>query len=580
MPTVNPITLEIIRNGFVAAADEMKINLMRTSYNPIIYEVLDFSVGIFDRNGDIISQASGLPIFLGNLGEAIKTIIKDLGYDNVKPGDLYLINDTYTTGTHLNDMTAVSPVFTSDGRLIGFTASRAHWLDVGSKDPGGWSSDTTEIYQEGLRLRSVKLYEAGKVNDSVMRIIRDNVRMADSLMGDLRAQIAAGRTGERRFLEIVNRFGWETVEAAIDEMLRQGELSARQAIQRMKDGVYTAEAFLDDDGVALQDLKVKVTVKIEGDRMIIDLAGSNEQCVGPYNCGWAAAVSACRVALKALTSPFEPVNEGHFRPMEVVLPDNCLFNAQLPAPAGIYGIPLMTLCDVIFKAMSPAMPEQIPAAHYCDVCAVFIFGTDPNTGKPYLHVEPEGGGWGACPHQDGENVLIAIADGDTRNVPVEVIESRYPLRMERYELRQDSGGPGRWRGGLGHYRDYRVLGHNPRITTTQERSKCPPWGINGGKPGAYNTLVVNPDTDKAVVIQKSTAYPLHDGDVISIRTGGGGGYGDPLDREPERVKQDVARGYVSLRSALEDYGVVLDEATLEIDHVATAERRKRSRAGA
>ena len=214
MPTINPITLEIIRNGFVAAADEMKINLMRTSYNPIIYEVLDFSVGIFDRNGDIISQASGLPIFLGNLGEAIKTIIKDLGYENIKPGDLYLINDTYTTGTHLNDMTASSPVFMPDGRLLGFTASRAHWLDVGSKDPGGWSSDTTEIYQEGLRLRSVKLYEAGKVNDSVMRIIRDNVRMADSLMGDLRAQIAAGRTGERRFLEIVNRFGWETVDAA------------------------------------------------------------------------------------------------------------------------------------------------------------------------------------------------------------------------------------------------------------------------------------------------------------------------------------------------------------------------------
>ncbi|MEW6663059.1 MAG: hydantoinase B/oxoprolinase family protein [Bacillota bacterium] len=574
MANINPITLEIIRNGFVAAADEMKINLMRTSYNPIIYEVLDFSIGIFDRNGDIISQASGLPIFLGNLGEAIKTVIRDTGMENFEPGDLFLINDTYTTGTHLNDMTAISPVFLDDGYLMGFTASRAHWLDMGGKDPGGWSSDTTEIYQEGLRLRSIPLYKGGKLNTGVMQIIKDNVRMAESLMGDLRAQIAAGRTGERRFQEIVKKFGRETVEAAITEMLRQGELAARQAIQKMKDGVYTAEAFLDDDGVAVQNPKVKVTVTVDGDRMVIDLTGSAEQCVGPINCGLAAAISACRVAFKALTSPFEHVNEGHFKPMEVVVPDNCMFNAKLPAPSGVYGLPLMTLCDVIFKALAPALPAQVPAAHYADVCAVFIFGTDPRTGKPYLQVEPEGGGWGACPHRDGENVLIAIADGDTRNIPVEVIESRYPLRIERYELRQDSGGPGRYRGGLGHYRDYRVLGHNPRITTTQERSKCPPWGLNGGKEAAFNTLIINPGTDKEKVIQKATTFQLYDGDLISIRTGGGGGYGNPLNREPERVRQDVVSGYVSLKSAYEDYGVVLDPETLAIDMEATAERRR------
>jgi N-methylhydantoinase B len=593
MAAVNPITLEIIRNGLVAAADEMKINLMRTSYNPIIYEVLDFSVGLFDRAGDMISQASGLPIFLGNLGEAIKTVIGDVGAQSFVPGDVYLINDTYTTGTHLNDMTVVSPVFDQGGaasggagpagsaasvpHLIGFTASRAHWLDVGSKDPGGWSSDTTSIYQEGLRLRSIRLYAAGRPNEDILRIIRDNVRLADSLMGDLRAQIAAGRTGERRFQEIVARFGRVTVEGAIREMASQGESATRAAISRIPDGVYEAEAFMDDDGVAVQEPRIKVTATVTGDRLVIDLTGSSGQLIGPYNCGLAATISVCRVALKALTSPFEPVNEGHFRPLEVVVPPDCMFNARLPAPAGIYGVPLITLADVIFRALAPAVPDRIPAAHYGDVCSVFLFGTDPVTGRPYIHAEPEAGGWGACPHRDGESVLIAIADGDTRNVPIEVLESRYPLRIERYALRQDSGGPGTFRGGLGHYRDYRICGHRAQLTTTQERSKCPPWGLRGGQPAAFNTVFIQPPEGGEEQVQKITARPLADGTVVSIRTGGGGGYGDPLARDPEKVRQDVAAGYVSREAALRDYGVVLDRETLAVDARATAERRRRGR---
>jgi N-methylhydantoinase B len=574
MTGVDPITLEIVRHGLVAAADEMKINLTRTAYNPIIYEVLDFSVGLFDHNGDIVSQAAGLPVFLGNLGEAVKVVSRDIGVENFRPGDVYLINDTYTSGTHLNDVTVIGPIFADDGReLIGFAGSRAHWLDMGGRDPGGWFTDTTEIYQEGLRLRSVCLYEAGKPNRSIFQIIRDNVRYADSLLGDLRAQIAAIRTGEQRFKAIVDHYGLETVLACIAQMHDEGEQVSRRSVAQMKDGIYTAEAFMDDDGVAVNEPKVKVTVTIAGDEMTVDLTGSQGQCVGPINCGLAATISGVRVAFKCVTSPFAPVTEGDFKPLKIIVPEDSMFNAKLPAPSGVYGIILMTLCDVIFKALADAIPDQIPGAHYCDVCAVFIFGTDPRTGRPYLHVEPEGGGWGAFAKRDGENVLIAIADGDTRNVPVEILETRYPLRVECYEVRQDSGGPGKFRGGLGHYRDYLILNHDAYLTTVQERTKCPPWGLAGGQAAAVNALIVNPDTPGEESIKKVNAKPIKSGSRISVRTGGGGGYGSPLERDPERVRLDVVRGYVSLEAAREKYGVVLNPDTLQIDIQATRQLR-------
>lgn len=334
---------------------------------------------------------------------------------------------------------------------------------------------------------------------------------------------------------------------------------------------------MDDDGVSVDRPKVKVTVTVSGEEMTIDLTGSEPQCAGPINCGLAATISGVRVAFKCVTSPFTPVTEGDFRPLKIVVPDDSMFNAQLPAPSGVYGIILMTLCDVIFKALAEAIPDQIPAAHYCDVCAVFIFGTDPRTGRPYLHVEPEGGGWGALANRDGENVLIAIADGDTRNVPVEVLEARFPLRVERYEVRQDSGGPGKFRGGLGHYRDYLTLDHDAFLTTVQERTKCPPWGLAGGKAAAVNALIVNPDTPEAESINKVNAKPVKSGSRISVRTGGGGGYGNPFERDSELVRLDVVRGYVSLEAAREAYGVALRPDTLQLDAEET--QRLRSAAG-
>ena len=542
--SVDPVTLEVIRQAFVAAADEMKINLTRTSYNPIIYEVLDFSVGLFDREGRMVSQAAGLPVFLGNLGEAVRVVLADAS-EEISPGDAYLINDTYTTGTHLNDVTLVTPVFIGSDELFGFTASRAHWLDVGARDPGGWLSDTTEIYQEGIRLRSVRLYERGEPNRSIMQILRDNVRYNDSVMGDLRAQIAAGRTGEGRFNAIIERWGSETVDKAIAQIHAHGERVTRGEIEKIPDGVYEAEGHLDDDGVEIDKPKIKVTVTVDGGDMTIDLHGSAEQCVGPVNCGLAGTISACRVALKAIAAPMSEVSEGSFAPLKVVVPDNCMLNAKEPAPSGVYGFPLITLIDTVWKALAEAIPDRIPAGHFADLGTLFLFGTEPDSGKPYLHAEPQGGGWGAGSHGDGESMLVCIADGDTRNVPVEIIESKYPLRVLRYCLRPDSGGNGRYRGGLGQYRDYLILDPTARMTSTTERTTCPPWGLLHGHDGKTGEVVINPGTPQEEHIKKVSGRRLKAGDVISSRTGGGGGWGNPAERDPELIERDRKRGYVT-----------------------------------
>ena len=575
MRKVDPVTVEIVRNALVAAADEMKINLARTAYSTIIYEVLDFSVGIFDGDANIIAQASGLPLFLGNLGAAIEDGIKVIGKDNLKRGDVVVTNDPYTTGTHLCDMTIYSPVF-FEAELVGFAATRAHWLDVGGKGPGGWFTDSTEVYQEGLRLRSVKLYDRGKPNEDVLRIIRHNIRFPDSSLGDMRAQVAACRTGERRFADLIKKYGKQTVFRCIDEIFRHDELLTRSEVDKIPDGTYEADSFLDDDGIDFgKPIQVKVRLKVDGSEMTIDLSESSRQVKGSVNSGLASGVSACRVAFKCITTPFLPVNQGSFKPLNVVLPLGTVFSAVEPAPCSTYGLPLMTLIDTIFKALASAIPDKIPAAHYGDVCATFIYGSDPRNNRPYLQVEPEGGGWGARPFEDGENVLIAIADGDTYNVPVEIVETRYPLMIEEYSLRQDSGGPGRFRGGLGHTRTYRILDHDAGITVSYERSKCSPWGLFGGKPAKVNQVIVKQtETEPEIVLNKATNFRLKPSSRLVCLTGGGGGYGNPFERNPELVRLDVLRGYISIKSAREDYGVVIDHESFEIDWIKTKELKQ------
>lgn len=559
LSATDAITLEVIRHAFIAAADEMKLNLARTAYNPIIYEVLDFSVGVFDRHGRMVAQADGLPIFLGSLGVAVQAVTRDIGEENLKPGDLYLFNDPYEQGNHVNDVTTVEPVF-AKGNLCGYASTRAHWLDIGGKDAGG-SIDCTDVVQEGLWLRSIPLYRAGVLDEAIWRIIQYNVRYTENMLGDLRAQVAASRTGVERFRHIFERHGADTVNAAIETMLAQGEARARAAVMEMPDGAYETETWVDGDCAGNGPLPVRVRLTIEDSDVTVDLTDCGEQVPGPVNCGLAAAVASCRIALKAFTAPHTPATEGDFAPLTVVAPQGTRYNAVYPAPTFLYA---KGLTDAVIRALTLACPERGLAGNYDDLAGFMLVGTDPRTGGLYIQQEPENGGWGATAELDGESALIFSGDGDTRNIPAEIIEARFPLRVEQHSLRVDSGGPGRRRGGLGIVRDYRVLDHTASMLAIMDRTHRPPWGMFGGMDAEPDIVLVRDGADETAYAQAMNV-PVPAGSLVSVRTGGGGGWGNPLDREPELVRRDLLAGYVTPTAGRESYGVVLNSRTGEVD---------------
>lgn len=575
---MDPVTQEIIRSGLTAVSEEMKLNLIRTAHSPLIYEVLDFAVGLFDARARTLSQASGLPLFLGNLAAAIIDGLESYGPDGLVPGDVLISNDPYTTGTHLGDFSVYAPIF-FDGRLVGFAASMAHLLDIGGKAPGGgWFFDTTDVFQEGIRIRSLKLYRAGDLNQDVVSFLRQNSRFPEIILGDLSAQVAACRTGEKRFGDILSRFG-EATFAYVDEIMDQSERLTRARIQEIPDGEYEASAFLDDDGISRGvPVPLKVKVLVAGDTLTVDFSGMPPAARGPINSGRAAAVSIARVALVSLTAPSEQVNEGNFRPLKTVIPRGTIVSADEGAPVAAYGLPLLVLCDLIFRALSEALPEGVAAGHYGAISSIVLYGVHPETGKKYIHIEGIQGGWGGRPHEDGESAMTSLVNGDTRNVPAEVIEARLPMIVEKYALREGSCGPGRFRGGLGYERVHRLLKGEAQVNIFFERSQCPPWGLFEGGPGKTNCCLVRQseaeESEKEVL--KAVGLELAAGARIRLLTGGGGGYGDPLERRPEALERDLRLGYLSRDDLFRDYAAVFDHAG-KLDRAATEVERTRKR---
>ncbi|HZR93217.1 MAG TPA: hydantoinase B/oxoprolinase family protein [Gaiellaceae bacterium] len=558
----DPITTEIIRSAFVSCAQDMNATLIRSSYTPIIYEGKDCSVAILDEHGDVLGQSLGLPLFLGNLEICVKLAAEMFGWDAFEPGDVFYMNDSYMTGTHLNDATIFGPIFWHD-RLVGFSATRAHWLDVGGKDPGG-PMDSREIYQEGMRWGPTRIYDAGRPREDIIDLLRRNGRFGYSLVGDMNAQVAACRTGEARFQAILDRYGYDTYAQARAEIYRQSEELEREAVAAIPDGTYRAEGFLDDDGLGHGPVSVCVRVDVEADRMTIDLEGSSPQMEGPVNCGFAQTVSACRVAFKLLINPDRPVDGGTFTTLDVKAPPGSIFDAQEPAACQWYFSSLGLLIDLVVTALAPALPDRVAAAHFGDSMVMFLSGRDPRRGnQPFLHVMPHAGGWGGFEGGDGEDGLINNVNGGFKDYPVEVFEVKYPATIRRYGFRPDTGGPGRFRGGCGLYRTFEVQ-PEARLYLWFERSVTPAWGLFGGRGAVGPDVVVNPGSAGELHLLKANAHPLAPGSVVELRTGGGGGFGNPLERDPERVRADVRDGYVSLEAAARDYGVVLDPETLEV----------------
>ncbi|MGC1943893.1 MAG: hydantoinase B/oxoprolinase family protein, partial [Candidatus Acidiferrales bacterium] len=428
------------------------------------------------------------------------------------------------------------------------------------------------------RFRSIKLYDAGQLVKPVMDIIKYNVRVSESVLGDLRAQIAACRTGEKRFKAILDKYGRELVLKAKEQFMNHADKMARLAVERIPDGIYKAEGFIDNDSLKLdgRPLPIRVTVTVKGSEMTVDLTGSQGQNEGPINCGLAATISAVRVGFKCVTTPWVPINEGSFRSLKVVVPEDSMFNAKYPAPVCLFYVHLLTLIDTILKALAPALPGKIPAGHYCDIGVLSISGFDSRKERDFIHLDSSSGGWGACEGIDGENCLIAIMDGDSKNYPTELVEHKFPLRLLQFCLYEDSGGPGQFRGGLGHLRDFQILSDKSWCLTSIDRHDYKPWGIFGGEHGAANDAVFRPGTRREKRVRKVTNFLMKSGEILSIRSGGGGGFGFPWKRDPEKVLDDVKDGYVSLANARKLYkvAIVRKGERFEIDEGATRRIRK------
>jgi N-methylhydantoinase B len=574
----DPVTTEIVRNGLIAATEEMKTNLMRTAYNMIIYEALDFTVGLFDARGNTISIGLGLPMFIRGMSDTVKTKLDHYGRDNLHPGDILLTNDAYITGSHLNHMTFTVPVF-HEGELVAFSCCMAHWPDVGGTLDGA----TTDIFSEGLQMPIVKIHRKGVPNEEIVAIIKTNVRLPERAMGDFRAQVAAVKTGERRFLEMIRKYGRGAVLGGIEAIMDQSEAATRARVAEIPDGVYQAESFMDDDGVKVgQRVPIRVRVEILGDRMKVDLTDVSEQVAGFYNSGETAGRSCCQVAFKCLTSALDlPINDGQFRALEIVLPPGRVVSALKPAAMRMWMTYPMTIIDTIFKALAQAIPDRVIAGHHADLVVARVNGRRPRDDSFYIYLGGLiGGGWGAKSDSDGRSSTIAMNDGDTHNGPSEQVEAKYPLLVERYALRSDSGGAGRFRGGLGCEQVVQAR-HEIRFHSQMDRVKCKPWGLFGGLSGAGNSVALHrfgQDQEQRFHNGKALNQVLHAGDAYILRSGGGGGFGSPLERDLESLARDVRCGYVSRMAAENDYGAVLEPDTGKIDAAATAAKRAQMRA--
>ena len=549
-------TSEIIKDSLVALGEEMFNAMVRTSMSPIIYETTDFAVGATDAKGNLLAQGNGVTAFLATLDTAVQSVLVHYpGPSDIQPGDVFITNSPYEGGgTHLSDVVIIIPVFHRD-QLVAFTVNKAHWTEVGGKDAGSVSTNATEIYQEGLHFRFLKLYEEGRINRSLVQLIRDNVRLPDSTIGDMHAGVAAARVGSKRVLELIDKYGCDDVLAAMDELLDYGDRMTQAELAKLPQGVFEAEDVIEDDGLGNGPFKVQVKITIRKDKMIADFTGTNPQVTGPINCSYTGLVTGARCLFKAVTNPEIPANGGCFRTLDVVCPDGTIISARSPAPVSLYYEPLIAAIDVMWKALAPVLADRLPAGHQRSVGATFISGLHPDTEELYVMGEPLVGGWGASNTRDGDNGQFCCANGETFNIPVELFETRYGLQVDQYAFNMQGGGAGQYRGGKGVVLDYRITSDEAFLTYAASRTQSRPWGMEGGYEGSNNYVQILRRNGTVERHGMCTSVRAEKGEVIRLVTANGGGYGAPPLRGAGKVKDDVKNGYVTAAQAKADYGV-------------------------
>lgn len=549
------VLVEIVRSYLSAATREMAWAFDRTAYDPIITEIRDYGLALFDKDVRIVAESVGVPPFSGTLGMGIETGINAIGKDNLEEGDVFWNNWPYWNSSQVNDVTIAAPIFYKN-EIVGYSGAKAHLIDVGQKDPA-YCIDTLDVYQEGLKLPGVKLIKRGKVDEEIERIIKFNSRTPDRNMGNVFAQVSAVQTGVKRYLSLIEKYGLETFDYCVSEIISHGEIIARQALKSLPKGSWLAKDFLDNNVISDTPIKMKVRVSITDNTFLVDYTGSDDQVEGTVNCPLGISISAANSTFKSITTPNEPTNAGHFAPVKVLAPEGTIFN-PIP-PAGVFLIwPGGHAYDLIRKALIQALPRKIPTCSTGDCYSLMIsggFSKKYDYKHFYIFANDHGGGLGAYYGNDGENVVVHDSLAGGQNTPTEINETFAPVLVEKWALVPDSGGPGEFRGGLGMVEEVKVLSKS-RATTILLRRKSKPWGYNGGMDADTGKNVFFPGSKKELVVS-TQALDMEENEVVRVVSAGGGGWGNPLKRNPEFVARDVEYGYVTFESARNDYGVAL-----------------------
>ena len=571
---VDPVTREIVKNALAAAADEMAIALYRTAYSTIVRDCLDYSTSLCDGEGQMIAQGVTIPLHLGSVPFAMETLFARYG-DDMEPGDVFILNDPFEGGMHIPDIFIVKPIYW-EGVRIAFSVSTAHHLDLGGRLPGSSACDNTEIFQDGLRIPWLKLHRRGEPDQALLAMIRVNVRVPEMTLGDLRAQVAACHTGERAVHELVRRYGPDTFRACTADLIDYTERLVRAEIARWPDGTHTFTDYMDSDGIGGPPVKLHVALTVEGDSLTADFTGSAAQVPGAINNTYSFTFSVACLCVRAALRLDLPNTAGMFRPISVIAPEGTVLNVVMPGASSMRGITGFRLADLMFGVLAQFVPHRIQAAGEGGNSLVVLGGLHPDR-SPYVYYELMTGTWGGRPDRDANDGLCNPANVAS-NIPVEEAESNYPLRIERYGLVRDSGGPGRFRGGMAVEREWRLLDGSAHLAIRSDRRDHLPYGLSGGRPGTGSINVLRRESGEEETLITMVSTSMQAGERLYHRQAGGGGWGDALERDPELVARDVRNDKVSLAAARDDYGVVLEPDTFAVDHDATA-RVRRERMG-
>ena len=551
-------TLEIIQDALVAAGDEMFQTLQRTSMSPIIYESLDYAVGITDSKGELLAQGNGVTAFLAALDSVVKATLKKFkGANRLEEGDVIIANTPYAGGgTHLSDVSVVYPVF-YNGEIVAFTVNKAHWTELGGTFPGSVSTVATEIYQEGLHFPFIKIKSKGVLNEAIIDLIKANVRLPDSTLGDLFAGIAAAEVGAKRVLSIIDKYGFKTFLKAKEDFLNYGERMCIEALKDIPNGVYEGTSEIEDNGFNEGPFPLKAKITVSDTEFIVDFNGSHPQVKGATNLAFSGLVTGCRSLFKAITTPRMDANGGAFRPMKVLCEPGTIVSAEAPSAVSVYYEVLITAIDLVWKILAPIIPNKLPAGHLRSVCATFISGIHPDTNEFFIQAEPLAGGWGASAAHDGNRGQLSCGSGESYNIPIEIREMRYGIQVEQYAFHNEGGGYGEFQGGNGQYIDYKITADKAHVTAAFHGEKTKTWGMNKGKDGSYNYFMIIRKDGTKERYSLGTNIALEKGDIVRCATATGGGYGDPKKRSSDHVLLDVKNGYITEEQASEYYNIEL-----------------------